>query len=161
MNRLEADFVEPMQSQTHRAQLVKQVIEFQYLKQCQLELIELTLDRRRREMDRLLEMEEELHRSDHVYEPPPLHSTDKLSPPTKQTNRQSSASFATRLLNSASYSLQAMIDVDPASTRRNHVVKSKEALQIVSIIPPPPLSSISLLNPLFLSGEAGRGSLYL
>jgi sorting nexin-4 len=136
-SRLEADFVEPMQSQTRMAQMVKQVIEFQYLKQCQVELIELTLDRRRHELDSLLQMEEELQRSDHVYEPPPLDSADKISPSSKQTNRPPSASFAARLLNSASYSLQAMIDVDPASTRRNHVAKSKEALQIVSILLPP------------------------
>jgi hypothetical protein len=144
-NRLEADFVEPMQSQTRMAQLVKQVIEFQYLKQCQVELIELALDRRRHELDRLLQLEEELQRSDHVYEPPPLDSADKVPPPSKQTNRQPSASFATRLLNSASYSLQAMIDVDPASTRRNHVVKSKEALQIVSTLLPPHLFLLTLL----------------
>lgn len=142
---MEADFVEPMQSQTRMAQLVKQVIEFQYLKQCQVELIELALDRRRHELDRLLQLEEELQRSDHVYEPPPLDSADKVPPPSKQTNRQPSASFATRLLNSASYSLQAMIDVDPASTRRNHVVKSKEALQIVSTLLPPHLFLLTLL----------------
>ncbi|KAI8340261.1 hypothetical protein BC941DRAFT_511626 [Chlamydoabsidia padenii] len=131
---LETEFVEPIQSQAQMARLVKQVIEFQYLKQCQVDLIAHILDSRKQELDRLVQIGKTLQ--DQALLTPDddaikdQHSTT-IDNAVSPNHPLPTLSFASRLLNSASYSLQSMVDMNPAATRRNHIEKLKESLQIL------------------------------
>ncbi|KAI8096428.1 uncharacterized protein BX664DRAFT_323974 [Halteromyces radiatus] len=114
--KLEGEFIEPTQSQIQMARVVKQVIQFRYLKQVQLEMVQQAYDDKRYELDRLLRMDHQFSLEQS------RHDQQQIIPST---------SYVGRMFSSVGYSLQHLIDADPSSTRRNQIGKYKEAIQML------------------------------
>lgn len=145
---MEGDFSEPIQEHSQFAQIVKQVLRFRHMKHAQVEMIEDSLGSKKETLEMLQQMESEAQRLEHAISSSsssqeiPNGNADQIitSPITSNTqvlSRRSSSrpwSSPVRMMNAVGHQLQGMIDVDPEATRRNQIGKTKDAMEMVSMM---------------------------
>ncbi|KAG0165718.1 Sorting nexin, cytoplasm-to-vacuole targeting pathway/endosomal sorting [Apophysomyces sp. BC1034] len=126
---LEGEFAEPIQEQAQFAHIIKEVLRFRHLKHAQVEMIEMSLNCKKETLDSLLRIENEtkqLEEAVSAVDPDDMDQTVMLA-------RQHPARWGgpVNLFSMVGHTLQNIVDVDPAATRRNQISKSKDAVGVL------------------------------
>ncbi|KAI9011016.1 hypothetical protein CLU79DRAFT_709980 [Phycomyces nitens] len=141
---LEGEFSEPIQEQAQLAHTVKQVLKFRSQKHAQVELIESVLATKQKAFDNLQRIEDESKRLQETItteqtqvDPTPTIPPEEVSPedyysPVLQRNKiRSTRQWSGRpfqFFSAVGNTFSNIIDVDPETTRRNQIEKTKEVI---------------------------------
>ncbi|KAF7721454.1 Sorting nexin, cytoplasm-to-vacuole targeting pathway/endosomal sorting [Apophysomyces ossiformis] len=126
---LEGEFAEPVEEQAQFAEIVKQVLRFRHLKHAQVEMIEMSLNNKKEALESLLRIENETKRFEEIapaVDPEDIDQAVMLA-------RQHPARWGgpVNLISFIGHTLQNIVDVDPAATRRSQISKSTDAVGVL------------------------------